>query len=196
MSTSGLRPQNRRILAWVAALGAAGLAAAVALAGPVTAANKDAPAQTNQSIGYTLPAGWTDHSDLQPQFVAHQAPMCFYQDGDPTRCYVMVQSTGSTAPAVDQLATSMAGTCLPDRSRPTVAVLNSESRQFDGHPAEHTRWSATCASGESMGLQADYLQDLGVVVWSYVDSVYGESVDNTGVNQILGSLTFAGQTSG
>ncbi|HEX5495441.1 MAG TPA: hypothetical protein VFX70_12795 [Mycobacteriales bacterium] len=196
MSTSGLGPQNRRMFAWLAALGAAGLAAAVTLAGPVTAAGKNAPAQVHQAIGYTLPAGWTDHSTLQPQFVAHKAPMCFYQAGDPSKCYVMIQPTGSAAPDVDQLVTSMVGTCLPDRSRPTVAVLNSEAGQLGGHPAQHTRWSATCASGKSMGVQADYVQDLGILVWSYVDSVYGDSVDNTGVSQILGSLTFAGQVNG
>lgn len=193
MSTSGLGTQNRRILAWLAALGAAGMAAALTLAGPVTAADKSAPAKVHEAIGYTLPAGWTDQSAAQPQFVAHQAPMCFYQDGDPAKCYVMVQSTGSAAPAVDQLVGSMAGTCLPDRSRPTVAVLESETRQLGGHADQHTRWSATCTSGKTMGVQADYVQDLGILIWSYVDSVYGDAVDNTGVNQILGSLTFAGQ---
>ena len=61
MSTSGLRPQNRRILAWVAALGAAGLAAAVALAGkkkPATDATvnngkKDVPGKQITAIAVT-----------------------------------------------------------------------------------------------------------------------------------------------
>jgi hypothetical protein len=192
VSTSGLGTQNRRLLTWLAALGSAGVAAAVTLSGPVTAADKNAPGQAKQNLDYTLPAGWTDESKFQPQFVAHKVPMCFYQDGDPAKCYVRVESAGSSAPQLDQQVASMVGPCLPDRARPTVSVLSSETRELAGHQAEYTRWSATCPSGQTMGVQAHYVQDLGLVVWSYVDSVYGDSVDNAGVDAILGSLSFAG----
>lgn len=191
MSNSGLSAQNRRLVAWLAALGSAGIAAAVTLAGPVTAADKDAPAKTSQAVDYNLPAGWTDQSDLQPQFVAHKSPMCFYQNGDVSKCYVMVETTGSKTPLLDEMVRSMVGPCLPDRAIPTVAVLNSETRQIGGHQSQHTRWTATCPSGKSMGVQADYLSDAGLLVWSYVDSVYGEPVDNAGVETILSSLTLA-----
>lgn len=192
MSTSGPGIRNRRLLAWLAALGSAGVAAAVTLAAPVTAADKNAPARAKQNLDYTLPTGWTDESKFQPQFVAHNVPMCFYQDGDPAKCYVRVESAGSSTPQLDEQVNGLVGPCLPDRARPTVSVLNSESRDLAGHPAEYTRWSATCPSGQTMGVQAHYVKDLGLVVWSYVDSVYGDTVDNAGVDQILDSLSFTG----
>lgn len=189
MANTGLSTQHRRLLAWVAALGSAGLAAAVTLAGPVTAANDDQ--QQRDGISYALPGGWTDESKLQPQFAPHKTPMCFYQDGDVGQCNVRIESAKSGGRSLDDEVVGLIGPCVTERARPTITVLGRETRQVAGHDAQYTRWAANCPSGETLGIQAHLVEDLGVVIWSYVDSVFGRQVDNEGVDAILGSLKFA-----
>lgn len=189
---SGLRAQQRRTLAWVAALGAAGLAAAVTLSAPVTAADESTPEQAVEDIGYALPEGWTDTSQFLPQFVAHTAPMCFYQGGDPSKCYVQILPAAETDPSVAAQVGGMIGPCLPDRAAPQLAVLGDQQTTLGGHASHQVRWAATCPSGDTMVIQADEVSDLGLVVWSHADSLFGQPVDNDGVRAILDSLTFSG----